>query len=77
MGANGQDILMSPKAQRQFPLSIECKNIAKFVGYTYLAQAEANAKAGQQPVGVVKADRRDPLVVVDAEYFFNLVRNQK
>lgn len=75
MGAGGEDILMSPKARRQFPVSIECKNLAKFVGYTYLDQAVANAKL-YQPVAVVKANRRDPVVVVDAEYFFNLVKNQ-
>lgn len=73
MGGNGEDVMMSPKARQQFPVSIECKNIAAFAGYKYLDQAEVNAKGKYQPIAVVKANRKDPIVLVDAEYFFQLL----
>jgi hypothetical protein len=73
MGSNGEDVLLSPAARSQFPLSIECKSVAAFAGYKYLEQAKANSK-DYEPIAVVKANRKTPLVLVDAEYFFNLVR---
>jgi hypothetical protein len=77
MGSNGEDVLLSPTARKQFPVSIECKSLAAFAGYKHLEQAEANAKTGHQPVAVVKANRKAPIVLVDAEYFFKLVRQTK
>ena len=74
MGANGEDVLLSPAARKVFPISIECKSIAKFAGYTFLDQAVENAPEGSEPIAVVKANRRNPVVLVDAEYFFDLVR---
>lgn len=74
MGAGGEDVLLSPSARRQFPVSIECKSKAAFAGYTLYDQAVANAPEGAEPVLVVKANRRKPLVVVDAEYFFREIK---
>jgi hypothetical protein len=74
MGATGVDVLMSSAAKKQFPISVECKNIAAFAGYKFLEQSEFNAKNGEQPIAVVKANRKKPIVLVDAEYFFQLVR---
>lgn len=73
MGQSGEDVCLSPAARRLIPLSIECKSLARFVGYTYYSQATSNSGASE-PVVVVKANAKRPLVVVDAEYFFNLVR---
>ncbi len=73
MGQNGADVQMSSAAKKQFPISIECKNIAAFAGYKFLEQSEANSKT-EQPIAVVKANRKKPIVLVDAEYFFQLVR---
>jgi hypothetical protein len=74
MGAGGEDVLLSPAARRLFPVSIECKSRASFAGYTILDQAVENAPEGIEPIAVVKANRRDPIVMVDAEYFFDLMR---
>jgi hypothetical protein len=72
MGANGEDLLLSTAARRKLPLSFECKNLAKFVGYTYMKQAEANAPKNTQPVVIIKANREQPLAIIDAEYFLRL-----
>ena len=64
MGANGEDLLLSPAARRLIPYSFECKNIASFVGYTYLGQAESNCPKGATPIAVVKNNRKKPVVVM-------------
>lgn len=71
MGAGGEDVLLSPAARSLFPVSIECKNLARFAGYTLYDQAVSNCPEGNEPIVVVKANRRTPLVLVDAAYFFN------
>lgn len=75
MGAGGEDVLLSPAARSLFPVSIECKNLAKFAGYTLYDQAVANCPDGAEPIVVVKANQRSPLVLVDAEYFFKEIHN--
>ena len=74
MGASGEDVLLSPAARRLFPVSIECKNIAKFAGYKLYDQAVENCPKRSEPIVVVKANYRKPLVLVDAEYFFKQVK---
>ncbi len=73
MGAGGEDVLLSPAARRVFPVSIECKSRARFAVYNDYDQCVENAEEGHEPVVVIKANRRDPLVLVDAEYFFRKV----
>lgn len=73
MGANGTDILLSPAARKLFPFAVECKNLASFVGYNYLAQAEANVSGNLKPLAVVKANRKDPVVVMKLSDFMELL----
>ena len=49
MGCGGVDIILSPKAQKLFPFSIECKNTKAFPGLRTLKQAEANCYEGTLP----------------------------
>lgn len=42
MGAPGEDILFSPAARRQFPFSIECKNVEKLSIWSAIDQARSN-----------------------------------
>ena len=64
MGANGEDLLLSPAARKLIPYSFECKNIAAFVGYTYLGQAESNCPKNAIPIAVVKNNHKKPVVVM-------------
>ncbi len=73
MGATGEDLLLSPAARRQLPISLECKSRASISVYGFYEQAKANA-GGYEPVVVVKQNRDKPLVVVDCVYFFELLR---
>ena len=77
MGSGGEDVLLSPAARKLWPISVECKSLAKFAGYTILDQAIANSPANAQPIAVVKANARKPIVIVDAEYFFDLMKGNQ
>lgn len=81
-GQPGEDVMMSPAARSVYPISIECKNVEKLNVYEAYKQAEDNTPrkgfTGQhiEPVVVMSKNRHpNPLVVVDAEYFFNLLRS--
>ncbi len=68
MGQSGEDIQLSPAARKKIPYSIEAKSRNKMVVYSMYEQAEANS-GKHQPLVVLKADRKKPLVLVDAEHF--------
>lgn len=82
MGQGGEDVQLSPAARKYWPFSIECKSRASIAVYTWYRQAVSNQKKKTEPILVIKANRQKPLVVVDAEYFFEHidtkpVRNRK
>lgn len=77
MGANGEDVQMSPAARKVIPLSIECKARESIAVYGWLTQAHANCPKGSEPVLVVKQNHSKPLVIVDADYFFKLIGDRK
>lgn len=77
MGAGGEDVQLSPAARKLFAYSVECKAFKSFAIYKVMEQAEANCPKGVQPLGVIKADRHKPLVVVDAVHFFKLLEKLK
>lgn len=70
MGAGGEDVQLSPAARKQYPVSIECKSRASFAFYKDYDQAVTNAPDKAEPVLVAKANHRDPVVIVDADWFF-------
>jgi len=74
MGAQGEDILFSPTARRRCPISVECKSRDRIAVYGYYEQAQTNAKGQGEAVVFIKQNRASPLVVVDAEYFLDLLR---
>lgn len=69
MGASGEDIMLSPAARRLYPISVECKSRASWAFYKDYDQAVINAPKGAEPILVAKANHRDPVVIVDAEWF--------
>lgn len=77
MGAGGEDIQFSPAARKLLPLSIECKNRASFAFYKDLDQAVINCPKGSEPVLIAKANHRNPVVIIDAQYFFDHYQPRK
>ena len=71
MGSQGEDIIMGKQSRNKFPYSIECKNQEAVNLWKAYAQAEENCK-GYEPLVVLKRNRSKPLVLVDAEYFISI-----
>lgn len=72
MGAGGEDVLLSQAARKLVPFQIECKNKREVAVCNWYEQAREHGP--HEPIVVVKQDHSDPLVVVDAKLFFQLVR---
>lgn len=77
MGVSGEDIQLSPKARKKFPYSVECKSRKKIGVYQYFDQAKENCPSTCDPIVIIKADYRNPLVCIDAEVFFNIIGSKK
>lgn len=68
MGASGDDLLMSPLAQRVFPLAVECKNQESLSIWKSLEQACAHARPrGLTPTLVFKRNRSETWAAIPAE----------
>lgn len=64
MGTNGEDITLSPLAEKCFPYSVECKNTEKLTLTAALAQGRANALRGKTPILAIRRNRQIPYAVV-------------
>ena len=69
MGAGGEDIKLSTATRKLFGYSVECKSLKAFAVYKHLDQATENCPKGAEPLVILKGDRRQPLVLLDAEHF--------
>lgn len=73
MGAGGEDVQLSPAARKKIPITVECKARKSIAVYGFYDQAKVNASKGVEPVVILKADRKKPLALVDAEFFLKTV----
>jgi hypothetical protein len=73
MGSGGEDLIMSRAAREKFPFSIEAKNQETGNVWKAMEQARANAKT-YTPIVVMKKNNEQPLVVIDAAVFVDMVR---
>ena len=77
MGQSGEDVRLSTAARKKFPYSVECKSRKKIAVYSDMDQAIRNCPKGSEPLLIVKANRRKPLAIIDAEYLFKLIQKEK
>jgi len=77
MGAGGEDILFSKSAGDQLGISIECKSRDSIAVYNFYAQAKDNCPEDRQPVVIIKQNHSQPLAVIDAVYFIDLLERNK
>ena len=73
MGQPGTDIRLVGEAQERFPFSVECKWQESWSVLAWIKQAQENQKAGTDWLLVMKKNRIKPVVVIDAERFFELL----
>lgn len=74
MGAPGEDILFSPAARRQFPFSIECKNVEKLSIWSAIDQSRANCPEGSTPMVVFTRNREDAQISLPFEKFLEIYK---
>ena len=75
MGAGGEDLIMSRAARDAFPYSVECKTQEKLNIWSAYQQAQENSK-GYTPIVVLKRNNVKPLILIDAESFIDLHKDQ-
>lgn len=76
MGASGTDILLSAAAKKLVPLKIEVKNQERLKSIFALYDQAISHEGPEEPVVVLKMNRRQPLALVDIRYFLQLIRNK-
>jgi hypothetical protein len=76
MGAGGEDLIMARAAREKFPYSIECKNVEKLNVWDAYDQASSN-KGNYEPIVVMRKNNKKALVVIDAEYFVKLHKDNE
>jgi len=76
MGEPGADVKFSPAVEKAVPYHIECKSRQKFAIYTIYKKAQESIKGEKPILLVIKQNKERPLVVVDAEDFFEIYESQ-
>ena len=74
MGAGGEDVLFSPAARRQFPFSIECKNVEKLSIWAAIYQARANCRDEHTPVVIFKRNHEEPQIAMPMDKFLEIYK---
>ena len=71
MGQSGVDVPLFGKAQEMFPFSVECKNQQTWSIPAWIKDAKYNQEDGTDWLLVVKKNRHEEIVVMDARAFFD------
>ncbi len=74
MSQSGVDIILRGEALRDFPFSVECKSQETWSVPAWIEQAEKNTKQNTHWLLFMKRKREKPVIVMDAETFFEIYR---
>ena len=75
MGMTGEDIVLSPAAQKVIKYSFECKNQERLDLWGSLQQAEDNSSK-RTPVLVFKRNRSDTYAAIPFDEFIRLIEHE-
>lgn len=73
MGTQGVDIWLSEDALQWCPFSIECKSVEKIAIYKWWDQAVRNSEEKYPALLFIKANYKEPLVVMSWDSFESLL----
>lgn len=73
MGETGRDIKLSSEAEKQFSISIECKNQERLNIWEAMEQAEINAN-NLYPAVVFKRNRSKVYIALELDDFLKLIK---
>lgn len=74
MGQSGADVRLESRVLDVFPFSVECKFQERWSVPKWIEQAKANEAEGTRWLLVCKQSRKQPVVILDAEAFFEIVK---
>jgi len=77
MGETGPDVRLDMEARKRFPFTVECKNQETWSVPAAIKQCQANLYDGTDWLLVLCKNRMRPVVVLDAEVFFELLEKTK
>ena len=77
MGETGPDVRLDAEARKRFPFTVECKNTENWSLPAAIKQAQANMYPGTDWLVVLMKNRTKPVVVLDADRFFELLKEAK
>lgn len=72
MSQSGTDVRLSERVESLFPFSVECKNVEALNLWSAIDQAKANQKLNTSWLLFCKRNRIDPVVVMDADEWFDM-----
>lgn len=70
---SGTDVRLVGEAKQRFPFSVECKAQESWAIHSWIEQAQQNREPGTDWLVVAKRSRKPPVVVMDAERFFDML----
>lgn len=73
MGVSGEDIKLSPAAEKIIPFSFECKNQEKINIWSAIQQAESNTKNGRISMVVFTRNRSKTYAVIQLDKLMDLL----
>ena len=71
---SGTDIRLVGEAKERFPFSVECKWQEAWSVHAWIEQARDNQEEGTDWLVIAKRNRMNPVVIMDADRFFDLLR---
>jgi hypothetical protein len=78
MGQSGTDVILRGEARDRFKFDIECKSTQQWNLPATIKQAKSNTGKGRQWLVVLKRKEiKSPVVVLDCDYFFELLKENK
>ena len=76
MSQSGPDVRMESQVCELFPFSVECKWQETWSVPAWIEQAKENQRDGMDWLLVIRRSRSEPVVVMDAEVFFRLMKGK-
>ena len=74
MGQKGIDVRLVGEARELFPWSIECKRQENWSIHSWIKQAKGNQMPSTDWLLIARRNREDPVVILDADVFFDILR---
>ena len=75
-GQAGTDIVLLGEAKTLFPYSVECKAQESWSVHEWIKQAKSNQEKGTEWLLFAKRNNETPVVIMDADTFFNLCKGR-